>query len=321
MLNQGNPKTSIIIPTYNGKHLLKDCLDSLRKQTDQDFEVIVVDNGSTDGTIYFLREQYPKAKIVNLKQKSGFAIPVNAGIMASKGQYIAMINNDVVLDSHFLEILTNKLDQRKEIGFAACLMLNKDGIKVDSAGDGFSFWGRAYPIGHGDDPNNYQEEKLVFGASGGASIWRKELLDNVGLLDKDFYAYFEDVDLSFRAQLAGYQCLYVPKAIAYHLGSASFKRDSFKMRLIGNRNKDWVILKNYPLRYLITQSPKLILTKLKSCFTDLKQGLIFAHLGANFAMFFSLPKILPKRWQIQKKRTVSNKYLKSIINPSHPKLS
>ena len=320
MFANQNPKTSFVIPTWNGKHLLEECLPSLKEQRDQDFEVIIVDNGSDDGTIPFLKREYPQIKVINLKEKSGFAVPVNRGAQAAKGQYIVLLNNDVVLDPLWLTNLTKRLDQNKEIGFCACLMLDKDGEKVDSAGDGFSWWGRVYPIGKGKDPKDYQEEKLIFGACGGASIWRKEVFNTVGYLDEDFYAYYEDTDLSFRAQLAGFKCLYVPSAFCYHKGSATFEKDSPKMRFIGNRNKDWVVFKNYPLKYLIIKFPKLVLTKIKSLLTDMRQGLFSSGVKANLAVLSSLSQTLKKRKIIQKQRVVSSKYLNSVISNSHPKL-
>jgi GT2 family glycosyltransferase len=314
------PKFSIIIPSLNGKKLLAECLPSIENQTDKDFEVIIVDNGSKDNSISFIRKQFPAVRILDLKKPAGFAKPVNAGIKAARGKYIFLLNNDVVLDKNCLAEIGQRLDQRKDIGFCACLMLTADGKNIDSAGDDFSWWGRAYPTGRGENPQKFQKERFVFGACGGASVFRKEIFDKIGVLDEDFYAYFEDVDLSFRAQLAGFKCFYVPKAIIYHRGSTTFKRDSFKMRYIGNRNKDWVILKNYPRKFLLINLHKLLAVKLKSLATDFWDGLFFAGIGAIFSDIWNFPKLLAKRKKIQSLRTVSDQYLQSIINSSHPRL-
>jgi hypothetical protein len=315
-----NPQFSIVIPTFNGKKLLADCLSSIENQTEKNFEVIVIDNGSNDQTADFLHQNFSKVKIITLKKSAGFAKPVNLGIKASKGNYIFLLNNDVVLDQRCLAEIARRFDSQRDFDFCACLMLDKTGKKIDSVGNGFSWWGRAYPIGRGEIPQKYQKETFVFGASGGAAIFKREVFAKIGLLDEDFYAYFEDVDFSFRAQLAGFRCLFVPKAIVYHQGSATFRPDSFKMRYIGDRNKDWVIFKNYPGKFILINIHKLILVKIKSLAIDFLQGLFFAGLRAIVDEIIYLPKLLQKRRQIQSLRKVSDRYLRTIINPSHPKL-
>lgn len=314
-------KFSLVIPNFNGKKIIGDCLASIKLQTEKSFEVIVVDNGSTDGSIAFIKKNHPKVRIINLKKQLGFAVPVNSGIKAAKGEYIALVNNDVTLDKRWLSEIEKTFNRDKKIGFCACLLLNYNGKKIDSAGDGFSWWGRVYPIGRGQKPERYQGAGYVFGACAGAAVFKKRVFEKVGYLDKDFYAYFEDTDLSFRAQLAGFKCAIVPKAIAYHQGSATFgQKDTFYKRYIGDRNKDWVILKNYPTRYLLRNLPRLFLAKLKSIATDFWQGYLFANLYANFSVIVSLPKTMKKRAKIQHLRAVSDDYLDSIINTSHPRL-
>lgn len=314
------PLVSIVIPTYNGKHLLAECLPSILNQKEKSFEIIVVDNGSTDNTQEFLKKRYPQIRLIDLGEKSGFAKPVNTGIKFSRGKYIALVNNDVILDQNWLFELVSRLERKKDIGFCACLMLDSEGKKVDSAGDGFSWWGRAYPIGRGEKPQKHQKEKLVFGACAGTSIFRREVFEKVDLLDEDFYAYFEDIDLSFRAQLAGFKCLYVPSAVVYHRGSATFDRDSVQMRCLGDRNKCWLVLKNYPLKYLLIKAPQLILTSIKSFATDFWEGMAFTNIKANLIVIATLPKTFEKRGKIQKMRQVSDRYLDSIINNTHPKI-
>lgn len=313
------PLFSIVIPTYNGKKLLDDCLESIKNQSLKDFEVILVDNGSTDQTSKLARK-YKWIHYFNLKKPLGFAKPVNFGIKKSKGKYIFLLNNDVKLDKNCLEEIKIAFDKNKKADFAALLMLNWNGKKVDSAGDGFSWWGRAYPRGRGENPKNYQKDEYVFGACGGASVFKRKIFDNVGYLDEDFYAYFEDADLSFRAQLAGYRCLYISSAKVFHKGSSTFKKDSAKIRFIGNRNKDWVIFKNYPTKFLLTNLYKLMATKLKSMFTDLSDGLVLSSFRAIGASFVSIPKLMAKRTKIQKNIKVSDQYLLSIISKGHPKL-
>lgn len=319
-----NNLVSFVIPTSNGQKLLAECLPSVYQQnynqTEENLEVIVVDNGSQDNTKTFVKKNFPKTTLVEMKELAGFSVPVNTGIRLAKGEYIVLLNNDVVLEKTWLSEMLLALKEVKA-DFAACKMLTGNGEKIDSAGDGFSWWGRAFPIGKGKSPNKYQKREFVFGASGGASIFKSEVFGKIGLLDEDFYAYFEDIDLSFRAQLAGFKCVYEPKAIAYHKGSASFGADSFKKRFMGNRNKDLLILKNYPLKYLIKNLPKLVLVKLKSLYTDFEDGFFFAGLLTLLADIYLFPRYMVKRKQVQGLRSVDDRYLEKIISSGHPKLN
>lgn len=315
-----NNLVSFVIPTSNGQKLLAECLPSIYNQTEKNLEVIVVDNGSQDKTKSFIKKNFPKATLVEIKEQAGFSVPVNTGIRLAKGEYVVLLNNDVVLEKTWLHELLLALRETRA-DFAACKMLTGGGGEIDSAGDGFSWWGRAFPIGKGEKPSKYQKREFVFGASGGASIFKAEIFDKIGLLDENFYAYFEDVDLSFRAQLAGFKCVYEPKAIAYHKGSASFGADSIKKRFMGNRNKDLLIIKNYPLKYLIKSLPKLILVKLKSLYTDFEDGFFFAGLLALLADIYLFPRYMIKRKQVQDLRCVDDQYLQKIIGSGHPKLN
>ena len=206
-------KISVIIPNFNGQRFLKTCLDSLRKQSYQDFEVIVVDNGSTDGSIKYIAENYPEVRIIPLIKNFGFSRAVNEGIKVSRGKYIALLNNDTEADPEWLKELYYALERNPELGFCASRMINYYHRDIlDGAGDCFPRSCRPFKRAIGNE--GYNITKLVFGASAGAALYKKELFETVGYFDEDFFAYFEDVDLSLRAQLLGFKCLYVSTAIA-----------------------------------------------------------------------------------------------------------
>ncbi|MCP3676917.1 MAG: glycosyltransferase family 2 protein, partial [Deltaproteobacteria bacterium] len=186
---------TVVIPNWNGKHFLKTCLDSLKNQTYTNHTIIVVDNGSTDGSVEFLDEFYPHVEVVRFPENRGFSAAVNGGIKRARGTYIALLNNDTEVDSRWLEELVKALERQPEVGFCASKMLNyyKRTI-IDTIGDGFSRYGIAFKRGtRKKDAPRYKREEYLFGACAGASIYRKELFEDVGLFDEDFFAYLEDI--------------------------------------------------------------------------------------------------------------------------------
>jgi GT2 family glycosyltransferase len=218
-------KTSIIIANWNGLHLLKKCLPSIQKQSYIDSETIVVDNGSTDGSQDFIEEFFPQVKVIKLNKNYGFVKANNIGYKYSKGERIALLNNDTVADRWWLKNLNQSLDEHLEVGFCASkiLLLDKPCI-IDSAGDILSLFG-AYNRGKNEvDQPKYNIPKYIFGACAAAAIYRRKMLEDIGFFDEIFITNFEDVDLSFRAQLAGYKCMYVPSAVVYHKRGETIKK-------------------------------------------------------------------------------------------------
>lgn len=297
--------TSVIIPNFNGIKYLPFCLSSLKKQTFSNFEIIVVDNGSTDGSVEFIRKNYPKAKIIQFSNNKGFAQAVNKGIGEANGKYIALLNNDTETDPHWLEEMVKVLDKNKDIHFCASLILNyKDRNIIDSAGDGFSSWGLGYKIGHGEKMEaKYKKQRFVFGACGAAAIYRKTLFERIGFFDEDFFAYREDVDLNFRAQLAGYRCLYTPSAIVYHHGSKT--ATSRFINYYATKNNLNVLVKNIPLNLFLKNIHKIILAQVLRFLSRPKY--FFLYLASSLKFFQELPKMLQKRKKVLELRRVSER--------------
>jgi len=260
-VNNKTDLVSIVIPNWNGKKFLSPCLDSLLGQTYKTFEIIVVDNGSQDGSIDLLKAHYPDIKLLALNHNTGFSFAVNRGIEAGTGEYIALINNDTKVHELWLEKMVSALQNHAHIGSVACKMLSlSDPTILDGAGDGLRRGCLPARVGHGEkDIGQFSNERYVLGACGGAALYRKSMLNEIGLFDEDFFAYLEDVDLDLRAQSAGYQCLYVPEAIIYHLGCGTTGSGYSKLVVrLSCRNNINVMVKNIPVRLLFTFLPYIV---------------------------------------------------------------
>ena len=248
---------SVIVLNYNGRGFLDGCLTSLASQTYSDFEVIVVDNGSRDGSPDYIEENYPWVRLAKNDENLGFAGGTNVGIRAAKGEFIITLNNDSRADSRFIEELIKPMAD-PEVGVCAAKMLFPDG-RINSAGICISRSGAAWDRGMFEpDRGQYEFVEEVFGACAGAALYRREMLDEIGLFDEDFFLYLEDVDLAFRARLAGWKCLYVPGArvIHHHGGTAGVGLDLAVY--YGNRNIVWYPIKDFPFRLLITSLPFIV---------------------------------------------------------------
>lgn len=308
---------SIIVVNWNGRHHLKLCLPALLAQTYANFEVILVDNGSTDGSQTFVQNHFPDVCLISLPENVGFASGNNVGIRASAADYIATINNDTKVDPNWLTALVETAEANPSVGMCAAKLLfwdrpeliNSAGICLDRAGIA---WDR---LGGRPNPSTKEPPLPVFGASGGAALYRRAMLDQIGLFDEDFFAYLEDVDLAWRARLAGWECLYVDTAVIFHRHSATAIEGSpFKNKLLG-RNKIWTIFKNYPWPLLLLYFPAISLYDLGSVAVALLTRRDASPLYGRLQALTKLPTMWRKRRQIQKKRTLPLMALRSLMEP------
>lgn len=253
-----NPKVSIIITNYNGQHYLKDCLDSINAQSFTSFEVILVDNHSSDGSIRIVEREYPEIELIRNDANFGFARGTNEGIRASRGEFILTLNNDTRLEPGFLEEIMRPTERDALIGICAAKMLYPDG-RINSTGTCISRSGAAWDRGISQpDHGQYGHSEEVFGACAGAALYRKRMLDEIGLFDEDFFMYMEDVDLAFRARLAGWKCIYIPGAVVIHHHGGTAGVGSDTAVYYGNRNMVWVAFRNFPRTLLISSLPWII---------------------------------------------------------------
>jgi GT2 family glycosyltransferase len=313
------PRVTVVIPNWNGERFLGLCLGSLREQSFRDFETIMVDNGSVDGSRGFVEEHFPEVKVVLLGENRGIAAAFNAGIEASGTEYVVLLNNDTELDPGWLEALVRAAEDRPESGlFASRLVDFYDRSVLDGAGDAMRLSGLPYRLGHGErDRGRFDKPGYVFGACAAAALYRREMLDEVGLFDEDFGSYCEDGDLSFRAQLAGYRCFYVPGAVVYHMGSASTggKRSPTATRL-GSRNSFSLLVKNLPLSVVPHILPFFLAGQLARTITAAATGSLRAHLEGLAGAWRHLPLMLRKRAEIQKRKRLSDAEIRGLLRES-----
>lgn len=239
---------SIIIPNFNGKHFLKLCLESLKVQ-DNSFDVIIVDNGSTDGSVRFVKDNYPDYTLIENKENLGFSAGVNQGIKASSSEYVFLLNNDTEIESNcILNLLGCMMKDEDIFAVASKMIQSHDRSKLDDAGDEYTILGWTRKTGDGKSSNLYKDERDIFSACAGAALYRKCVFDEIGYFDEAFFAYLEDVDISYRARIQGYRCVYCPKAIVYHRTSQTTgsRYNEFKIKTSA-RNNVFLIYKNMPL--------------------------------------------------------------------------
>ena len=249
---------SVVIPNYNGIEFLEDCLSSISNQSYKDFEIIVVDNGSADGSVKFIEDKFPGVFLIKNSENLGFTGATNQGIRHSKGEYVCTLNNDTISGYHFLEYMHKAIESDKDVGIIGSKMIFPDG-RINSAGMCISRSGAAWNRGmFEEDCGQYEKPEYVIGACAGAALYRRSMLDEIGLFDEDFFMYHDDVDLSFRAYLAGWKCLYYPKAVVTHINSATSGFESEFCVYHGNRNIIWFAVKDFPGRLLILYSPWII---------------------------------------------------------------
>lgn len=313
------PKASLIIPNWNGAHLLSACLQSINEQTFRDFEVIVVDNGSLDNSLEVIKKVLPKTKVIALPENVGFSPAVNKGIKAAQGKYIVLINNDAKLDKNCLNFLIQAADLHEEVGFVAAKMLNFfDKTVIDSAGDYIDAVGHANNIGFGEkDGPKFSKEGSLFLATGGGSLFKKEVFEKVGLLDEDYFAYFEDVDLCLRAQLQGYKGWFEPKAVIFHIHKATSGKNKPFLEYLQFRNMAATIIKDFPKALLFKDLNwlKILLVNLNTIRFLASQGHLLPALQAEWYILRNLFKLLRQRKEIQAKKTVSDNYIIENIVP------
>lgn len=254
------PTLTAVVLNFNGRALLEGLLPSLAAQRLTDMRVVVVDNGSGDDSVTWLASQWPDVQVVSLAENIGVTRALNVCLDAADGEFVALLNNDLELEAACLSELVEALQAHPEAASAGGKLLDFHQRQViDGAGDVFTWRGTGHRRGHGEtDHGQYEQPRAIFGACGGAAVYRRSALQDVGPFDEDFYAFFEDVDWSLRAQLAGYQCRYVPTAIAYHMGSATIGRglsDFTRYQLW--RNGIWLVAKGLPARVLVRHAHQL----------------------------------------------------------------
>lgn len=292
-----DPVIHVVVPHYNGVEVLCTCLSSLKKQTVRNLQISVVDNGSTDGSVSYLKAEWPEVNCLEFHENKGFSAAVNAGIQNSSGQFVFLLNNDTELRPDALEQLLATACKLPEFVFFVPKMLSFNQRTIlDGAGDGYLRGGAGYRLGTmEEDCEHYNKPGPVFGACAGAVLYRRTLFDRVGLFDEDFFAYLEDVDLNLRINRAGLRGYYVPSAVVYHIGSATTgsKINAFTIRL-STRNSLYVLLKNYQLSLFIRFLPVICIYQFCWFLFSIKKHQFLPYCRGMFQAFASLLKMREK---------------------------
>ena len=320
-------KTAIIILNWNGADDSIECMDSLLAQKPSAPSLIVVDNNSSDNSVKRFK-QYKKAHskadiiIIENDKNIGFAGGINTGIkyaIKNNIEHVGILNPDATADKYWLENLTTELENNPKAGLAAGLLVTSDGKKIDSSGDFYSTWGLAFPRNR-DNPISKAPTKPqnVFGATGGSVLYRTYLFEDIGLFDEDFFMYYEDVDISFRAQLRGYKVRYTPKALAYHKRGESTKKVPGLAVYNTFKNLPMLGCKNVPFWLGFKILPRFFLAYTLFFFSAIAKGNGWPALKGFSKSILLFPKNLFKRHKIQSTKIVSGKYINSIIYQGIP---
>ncbi|MBQ5675094.1 MAG: glycosyltransferase family 2 protein [Lachnospiraceae bacterium] len=252
-------KTTVIIPNYNGMQFLEACLSSLREQK-YDFETILVDNASGDDSLLYVRENFPEVQVIAADKNEGFSAAVNRGIKAATTPYVLLLNNDTRVEKDFVKNLETALDKKTDyFGIQAKMCMMSEPDRMDDAGDLYCALGWAFAIGKGKPQKNYNRFYPVFAPCAGAAIYRKEVMGEIGFFDEAHFAYLEDIDIAYRAKIAGYKNGFCPDAVVLHVGSGSSgsRYNAFKVRLAA-RNSVYLIYKNMPFLQVLINLPFLV---------------------------------------------------------------
>ncbi len=319
MTTDPRPLASIVIPNWNGAHLLPTCLDSLRRQSCQDFEILVIDNASRDDSRELLARDYPEVRVLALDTNRGFAGGVNAGIRAARGAIIVLLNNDTEAEPTWLEELVRPIRTDRGVGMVASkLKLFGERDKIHSAGD---YYGVDGVLGNRGvwqvDRGQYDRADAkppVFGACAGAAAYRRELFEAIGVFDEDLGSYCEDVDLNWRARLAGFDCAFAPRAIVYHKISAT-GGGPLSSYFVG-RNFILVLVKNYPAGLWNKYWAIVLRAQLRITWEALKSWrgqAARARVRGQLAAIPALPRFLAKRREVQRFKRVRDEEIERVL--------
>ncbi len=267
-------KTTVVIPNYNGKKYLENCLKSLEENTKVPFRLILVDNGSTDGSAREAIARHPWIRLISFRENKGFCAAVNEGIRQADTPYVFLLNNDTTVEPGCIEALERCMDSDPYIfSVSACMLDMKNPALLDGAGDLYSALGWAYAIGKGRPASRYRTPRPVFSACAGAALYRRDVLDQIGLFDELHFAYLEDVDLGYRARIHGWRNVYEPAAAVLHAGSAATgsRYNTFKISH-SSRNNIYLIYKNMPGLQILLNLPFLLAGFLLKTLFFVKKG-------------------------------------------------
>lgn len=314
MTNSVGSQVTIIIPNLNGRQHLVYCLSSILEQSYQKFETILVDNGSTDDSVEFTQKNFPGVQVIANQHNLGFAAANNLAIQATTSPYIVTLNNDTRVDRNWLGEMVRVAERDQNIGMIACKILYMaEPQLIDSAGLEIDLVGMARNRYNGLADPAETEPYEVFCPAGAAALYKRAMLDEVGLFDEAYFAYCEDMDLGWRARLMGWKCMYVPTAVVYHRHSATSGQGSQFKRYLLTRNRIWTVVKNYPSPELWLYLPKLIFYDWLAMVYRIWVEKNLSPIRGRLAALPQLRQMWRQRRLIQQRQSVSWSQLKTLM--------
>lgn len=312
---------AVVVLNWNDANLLPKSVGSLLKQSKK-CDIIVVDNASEDNSEAVINSFGKKIIPLWNKRNLGFAGGVNTGIryaIARQYEYIALLNNDAEASLDWAKNLQFVLTQSSDVGCATCSLLSKNGKTYDSTGDYYTSWGLPYPRGRGEKVRNqYNDDPFVIAVSGGASMFKRQFFEDVGLYDEDFFAYYEDVDLGLRGQLRGWRARFVPEAVAYHATGTTSGRVRGFTTYQTMKNLPWVMLKNVPLTLLPAMSIRFTLAYIGFILSALQRKQFWFAIKGMVVSLIYTPKKLWERRTIQSSRKIDANTFYELLSSDLP---
>lgn len=310
------PRVSIIVVNLNGLELLPECINSVQHQSYSDFELILVDNGSSDGSADFVENAYPFVTVIRLQINRGFTGGNIEGLKHAHGEFIVLLNNDAIMNENWLQSMVAAMDQNINIGTCSSKIIIHGTNIIDSAGNRFTTAGSGVKIGETMDADAYGESMETWGACAAAVMYRRKMLDEVGFLDDDLFLNYEDTDLDFRTLLAGWKSMFVPEAVVYHKVSSTIGSLSDTAVYYFARNSVIVWLKNMPGWLMVRYIHHRLLYEISTfIYYGLIHGKYLPFLRGKCGALRILNSTLIKRRSIQKAKKVTNRHLQSVFSP------
>lgn len=310
-------KASVIIPNWNGKNLLTECLVSLGEQVFTDFEIIVVDNASTDGSIEYIEQNFLNVTLVKLNKNVGFAKAINRGVKKALGEYVVFLNNDTKVDKLWLKELVKTADDHPEVASVGSKVLNFFDPKIiDGVGILINEVGQAKSLGWQEENlGQYEKDQYVFGVTGGAGLFKKDIFIKVGMFDEHYFMYSEEVDWAFRAQFLGYKSIYCSKAVVLHKHKSTAKKLPQHLEYWQFKNMTQTIIKDFPTKILLKKWRwlKILLVHFNTIFYQVKNGFFWPPLLTEIWLMINLPRLLKARFEIQSTKKINDDYIESFL--------
>ena len=312
-MNSSHVEITIVIPNWNGHKWLPDCLDALQRQTFRNFRTVIIDNGSVDGSVEWVKQHHPGIRLMELGENTGFAHAVNIGIQSADSPYVALLNTDTEADPAWLDNLYRALRDSDESVGAVCgkMLMKSRPDRIENAGDTLSWQFAAEKRGYNQLAHLYNQAEEVISCCAGAALYRKSFLDKTSGFDRNFFAYLEDIDLGLRGRLMGYRYKYEPSAIVLHQGHGSGMPSAWYVRLT-TANRLRLLFKNTPGHLILRRFHSILYGQ---WYFLVCQRRPIATLSGYLDFIMAMPQVLRQRRVIRASSKISSDEIDALLLP------